>query len=203
MKSIKFILSDLDGVVRHWRSDRLHALEVDAGVEAGAVFAICFEKTLLKQAITGALSDEQWRLAVEGKLALAVGDTTAKALVTAWTNSTAHIDRHVVDAYRAHFPQARIIMTTNATSRLPHDMVQQQFVGLFDGIMNSSVLGVAKPDPAFFRQILAQLGASVAETIYVDDSAENVAAAIRLGIRSHHFTNRRQLLAFLASVDVA
>lgn len=60
----------------------------------------------------------------------------------------------------------------------------------FDGSFYSSELGVAKPDPAFFRSVLdrvaADLGRAVrpGEVAFLDDSAANVAAATGLGIRA-------------------
>ncbi len=55
---------------------------------------------------------------------------------------------------------------------------------LLDGSFYSYALGVAKPDPAYFEAILAQLGAVPAEVAFVDDRADNVEAARGLGIRA-------------------
>ncbi|MBI1949088.1 MAG: HAD-IA family hydrolase [Deltaproteobacteria bacterium] len=46
----------------------------------------------------------------------------------------------------------------------------------------SFALGAQKPDPEFFRRGLARLGA---RPVFVDDRADNVAAARALGIRAH------------------
>lgn len=46
----------------------------------------------------------------------------------------------------------------------------------------SFALGAQKPDPEFFRRALARLGRS---PVFVDDRADNVAAARALGIRAH------------------
>lgn len=53
-----------------------------------------------------------------------------------------------------------------------------------DGLFFSSDLRVAKPDAGFFERILAETGAVPAETLFLDDVAENVAAARALGLQA-------------------
>jgi putative hydrolase of the HAD superfamily len=58
----------------------------------------------------------------------------------------------------------------------------------FDVVVVSYEVGLAKPDPRIFELCLSRLGAHAGEALFVDDRAENVAAAERLGIRTLHFT---------------
>ncbi|OGQ13365.1 MAG: hypothetical protein A2138_12975 [Deltaproteobacteria bacterium RBG_16_71_12] len=59
----------------------------------------------------------------------------------------------------------------------------------------SFVLGAQKPDPEFFRRGLARLGRS---PVFVDDRADNVAAARALGIRAHVVRGPAEARAALA-----
>ena len=62
--------------------------------------------------------------------------------------------------------------------------------GLCDVDAYSCLLGAAKPDPDYFRAALAMAGVSTGEALFVDDSAENIAAAAALGLRTlHHPTD--------------
>jgi putative hydrolase of the HAD superfamily len=203
MQLIKAILTDLDGVVRHWDSDGLRAKEVAFGLESGHLFSICFEKSLLSQAITGQISDDEWRHIVQTKLSRSVSASSAKELVDTWTHSKVQIDREIVKMYRDHFPEAKVIVATNATTRLPLDMKLHHLDGMFDGVLNSSELGVAKPAHGFFNKAMHQLGTRFDEVIYIDDSARNVQSGMQLGICSHHYQNHTQLLRFLANVQKA
>ena len=57
--------------------------------------------------------------------------------------------------------------------------------GLCDVDAYSCELGVAKPDPAYFRRVLGLAGvAEPARALFVDDNARNVAAAASVGIRT-------------------
>jgi epoxide hydrolase-like predicted phosphatase len=55
---------------------------------------------------------------------------------------------------------------------------------LFDVVVDSSAVGVRKPDPAIFRLALERLGSVLPErAVFLDDYASNVRAAEQLGLR--------------------
>jgi epoxide hydrolase-like predicted phosphatase len=54
---------------------------------------------------------------------------------------------------------------------------------LFDCVIDSSVVGMRKPNPAIYRHALEQLGGVAAErAVFLDDAAGNVAGAVRAGL---------------------
>jgi putative hydrolase of the HAD superfamily len=61
---------------------------------------------------------------------------------------------------------------------------------LLDGAFYSFELGVAKPDPAYFRTILDRLGRAPADALLIDDNAANVASARSLGLRAELWSCR-------------
>lgn len=63
---------------------------------------------------------------------------------------------------------------------------------LFDRVIDSSAVGLRKPDPRIFRLALEAALVTPAEAIFVDDTLEHVLAAERMGIRSIHFTDERE-----------
>jgi epoxide hydrolase-like predicted phosphatase len=58
--------------------------------------------------------------------------------------------------------------------------------GLFDGIIDSSEVGVRKPNPKIFDLALQISGIPAAKTIFLDDYLEHVTVANNLGIKSIH-----------------
>ena len=201
MHSLKIILTDLDGVIRHWNSDTIHKKEIESGLEPGYLYSICFEENLLLKAVTGQISDTEWRGSVQAKLLNSIGESLVKELVDAWTNSEAHIDKTIIEFYKAHFPSAKVVLVTNATSRLSQDINNHGLDNMFDGIINSSEVGFAKPSHSFFNKVMRQLGVRFDEVIYIDDSETNVQSAMQLGIRSHHYQNHAQLVEFLVETQ--
>jgi epoxide hydrolase-like predicted phosphatase len=53
---------------------------------------------------------------------------------------------------------------------------------LFDHVIDSSEVGLRKPDPRIFELALAQLGVDASNAVFLDDYAGNVEAARRVGI---------------------
>ncbi len=72
---------------------------------------------------------------------------------------------------------------------------------IFDVILSSAALELAKPDEKIFIAALETLGTRAEETVFVDDNLENILAANRLGLRTIHFFNtiqtRDDLLALI------
>lgn len=57
----------------------------------------------------------------------------------------------------------------------------------FDALFHSWQIGLAKPDPAFFRHIVEALGVEPGEAVFVDDLAANVRGAREAGLQAVHF----------------
>lgn len=55
---------------------------------------------------------------------------------------------------------------------------------LFDVVIDSSTVGVRKPNPAIFTLALKRLGISAGEAVFLDDFAGNIDAARQLGLAS-------------------
>lgn len=68
----------------------------------------------------------------------------------------------------------------------------------FDHIFISAELGLAKPDPAIYRQVISALDVQPTEVVFVDDFIENVQAAREEGWNAVHFRSREGALAELA-----
>jgi putative hydrolase of the HAD superfamily len=69
----------------------------------------------------------------------------------------------------------------------------------FDAVYVSGELRLLKPDPKIYRHVLADLGISATEAVFIDDRADNVRGAQELGITGHVFTDAGTLRAFLQS----
>jgi putative hydrolase of the HAD superfamily len=68
----------------------------------------------------------------------------------------------------------------------------------FDAMHYSADLGWAKPAPEFFRAVEARTGFRADEVFFIDDRAENVAAAQACGWRAAVWTGDRRLADLMA-----
>ena len=94
-----------------------------------------------------------------------------------------------------HYPLA---LLSNATDELEW-LLEHRFGvhHLFDVVINSARVGVAKPDPRAYRLALDGLHMAAHETLFVDDKPRNIAAAEALGIAAVLFTDASALEADL------
>jgi putative hydrolase of the HAD superfamily len=94
----------------------------------------------------------------------------------------------------------RVVCGTNTIAA--HYRIHEQLgqYAHFDRVYSSHALHLAKPDPAFFRYILAAEGASPGEAFFTDDMAENVDAAVKLGIAGRIYTDADALRAQLRDI---
>ena len=89
---------------------------------------------------------------------------------------------------------------TNTLSTEAQLQARPEFAGLFEHVVSSHDVGLAKPDPAIFRAALDRLGAAAAETVFVDDLIGHVEAARDLGFTGVHFRTTEQTLAELGVI---
>jgi len=73
------------------------------------------------------------------------------------------------------------------------------FLDSFDGIIVSGREGLAKPDPRIFELFLTRFGLRADETLFIDDSARNIAAARDAGMEAIHFVDGVDLTAELSA----
>jgi putative hydrolase of the HAD superfamily len=55
-------------------------------------------------------------------------------------------------------------------------------MAMFDDVIESSVVGVRKPEPEFYRQALAIVGVDAPEAVFLDDLGINLRPARAMGM---------------------
>lgn len=74
--------------------------------------------------------------------------------------------------------------------------------GVLDVVCDSSEVGLRKPDRAIYEHLLAMLAARADEVVFVDDFAENVAAARSMGMGTVLFESPEQARRELVGLGV-
>lgn len=192
----KVLLLDLDGVLRLWDPDHTGAVETAHGLPAGTLSMAAFAPHRLMPALTGAVDDQVWRDSVAEAIAAEHGDA-AHAAVHDWMVPTGTVDPEVLAIVRQARSQLRVVVFTNATSRLEDDIARLGLTDEVDGVTSSADIGLTKPDPDVFSRIALQNRLMFSEIAFVDRSSENVATAEILGIRSHRYTDAAGLRTFV------
>jgi 2-haloacid dehalogenase len=78
-------------------------------------------------------------------------------------------------------------LTNWSAEKFPVARERFAFLEWFVGIVVSGEERLKKPDPRIFRLAAERFGLDPPDTLFVDDSPTNVAAAARLGFRTHRY----------------
>ncbi len=181
---------DLDGVVRDFvPGDVGPAIEATLGLTPGRLAETAFRPDLIEPTITGRATFAQWYAAICDELVRTLPEgAPVHEQMDRWrahrgTPVASTIERIELLRGAGH----RTYLFTNGTDHVPAELSLLGLDHLFDAVVNSSDLGVAKPDPAAYaaahRAIEDDLGRHLdpAEVWFTDDRADNVSAAAAYG----------------------
>jgi len=198
---IQVVIFDCGGVLLRDRNDAAYAAwGARLGLDANALREALYNSQAWKLAERGQLSEPQFWVQVARELGLS-DEMQAQALAADLWDSWEVDDEvlRLIDRVRGRY---RVAMLSNATDILERNLQERYGVAdRFELIVNSARLGVAKPEPAIFEETLRRLGVRPAEALFIDDRAENIAAAAALGLHVIWFVGpaelERQLAVFL------
>ncbi|MER6992203.1 HAD-IA family hydrolase [Saccharopolyspora hirsuta] len=191
MAAFDAVLCDLDGVLRWWDPAIMRDAERAGGLAPGALAEVAFAPRLVEPAITGVQTDEEWREAIAVELAEVCGVDAARAVVAQWSEPHGEVVEEVAEILGG--VGVPVVLVSNATSRLESDLAALGVLDLFDAVVNSSRVGVAKPDPRIYRFAAERAGAELDRCLFVDDTPANVEAARALGMTGVHYRNPAEL----------
>jgi len=88
---------------------------------------------------------------------------------------------------------SRVVCGTNTLDSHYYYLLNQGDYDIFDEVYASNLMGISKPDPDFYRYILKKEGIKPENTVFVDDSEENILSAQKIGINSILFADSESL----------
>lgn len=183
---LRLILSDLDGVIRHWNDDLTYQAEQDLGLPRGCVFATAFTRERYQALCTGRVSDAQWREFTAQALEKDYGPR-GRQVALFWSSLSARFCPETLHFLQEIAQDKRLCILTNGGDRVEQDVEEAGASRYFHRIYNTARIGVAKPDPRIYQHVLAKESVEASEVFFIDDKLENVLAAETLGMQGHHF----------------
>jgi len=88
---------------------------------------------------------------------------------------------------------SRVVCGTNTIDSHYYYLLNQGNYDIFDEVYASNSMGISKPDPDFYWHILNKEGIKPENTVFVDDTEENILSAQKIGINSILFTDSDSL----------
>ncbi len=93
-------------------------------------------------------------------------------------------------------------LTNWSHETLPKVIPDYPFFERLEGIVVSGEEKVAKPDAEIYEILLTRYGLVAEESIFIDDNAHNIQAAMTLGFKTHHFQSDGRLRDWLREIDI-
>ena len=101
----------------------------------------------------------------------------------------------LIRSLRGHY---KIGLLSNAWSDMRQVLDKRFHVAdLFDELIISAEVGLAKPDPRIYRLAVQRLNVQPSETVFIDDMLKNVEAARLEGLHAIQYLDFEQMLAEL------
>ena len=202
MGVIRVVLTDLDGVVRRWPATQFSSVEDAHRLPRGCMARAAFHESLLTDAITGIVTDAEWRRRIAARLGTQCDPAAAAAAVAAWSASAGDVHTGTLDVLQAARRSVALGLVSNATTRLADDLSRLGVADAFDFIVNSSAIGCAKPSACFYEHALRRCGCTREQVFFVDDRPENVTGAIDFGFHGHLYRDANTLEQALRAAGV-
>ena len=198
---IEAILFDFDGVIRQWDESDLWTFETEANIERGTVFAVAFSKELHAPLTRGELTWAQWKDETERILVESHGPFI-RPIVKRLFAFEGRIDLDMVKLIKQLPKNLRLGILTNIHDRFEEYLQRVGVAELFDAVINTHRIGVAKPEKLAYQKAVSRLSVEPENCLFVDDVEGNVDGGEAAGLKCHHFQNQTGLVEFLKKFDI-
>lgn len=93
-------------------------------------------------------------------------------------------------------------LTNWSAETLPIAMKRYSFFEDLDGIVVSGDEKIVKPDPKIYEILLNRYGLEAKSSLFIDDNADNIETANKMGFKTIHFTDKVNLEQLLRSEKI-
>ena len=95
-----------------------------------------------------------------------------------------------------------LALTNFSAETFRRTLARYPFLNEFEGIVVSGEEHLVKPDPEIYRRLCSRYGVEPARSVFIDDSAPNVAGAQNIGMHALRFSTPEKLRIDLATLGV-
>jgi putative hydrolase of the HAD superfamily len=199
---IEAVLFDYGGVIGRLDQDEAGRLEQKYGLPLGALFSALYEIPEWREISLGRGSEREWLKAVLARLYELAG-RPIPGIRQEWPKIWRGLNEDVVSLARRLRSRYKVGLLSNATKDLEEMLLEHHgIVDLFDVIINSARVGLAKPDVRIFHLAAERLGVPASACVFTDDLAHNVEGARAAGMRAFQFQDAAHLESELRALGV-
>jgi epoxide hydrolase-like predicted phosphatase len=146
------------------------------------------------KATLGAISESEHWKAVARRLKIQ-GDELAKVKAEFFAGDA--IDRELVHFIRSLRGRFHVGLISNAWDAMRPHLEREDLLDLFDTLIISAEVGVAKPDARIYHLALEQAKVKAVEAVFVDDMPENIEACQQVGMKGILYKDPQEAMSRL------
>ena len=197
---IDAVMFDFGGVLAEGPFDAFARYEEENGLPNGFVRklnATDHDTNAWARLETGEVGLDEFYEQFENEARRAGGSVDARALIACLGGELRPAVLEAVGRCREHF---RTGLLTNNFVRVEGEASFGWLLDMFDTVVESSVVGVRKPDPRFYLIACERLGVEPGRSVFLDDLGVNLKPARELGMKTIKVTDPDSALAELESL---
>ena len=188
--SIKNYIFDLGKVLVHFDPMGMTTPYVQDPIVAEQLCQVVFDRLYWDPLDDGGITDEALKEACHARLPQELHDV-ADTIYDHWFEHLPMIDgmRDIVLDIKKSGGKLYLLSNVSIGFAEKYHCVEQfkELFSHFDGLVFSGPLGIVKPSAEIFNYVLDRFGLHASESIFIDDSAINIAGAKAVGIHTYHF----------------
>ncbi len=197
--TIKAVIWDMGGVILSMGDEAPRfKLAAQYNLPLDKIYWAIFDSPSAQQATVGELTIHQHWQSVAEYLNIP-SENLSSFLRQFW--STDGIDHELIDFIRSLRSRYKIGLLSNAWDNLRQLIENEwQVSDVFEDMIISAEVGLAKPDPRIYRLAVERLGILPQEAVFIDDMLRNVQSAETVGLIGIQYQSRAQTLHDLEQV---
>ncbi len=201
--AIQAVLFDFGGVLlQHGDGIDHQAVEGRFGLVPGTLMRCLYQEGRYAEAYLGRCTREEWWESVREAIERAAGKH-APAVLKAIEEADHPLNPDVISLVRSLRPRYRTGVVSNTTDGLePRLRLEFGIADLFDVLVGSGDLGIAKPHPEIYLHTAGRLGLPPDACVFIDDAQRHVDGALAVGMKGLRYVSFPQLLTDLRSLGV-
>jgi FMN phosphatase YigB (HAD superfamily) len=159
-----------------------------SGKEQQEILTLFKEKELFRLFETGLVDEDAFRNMIRELLEFP--DWSEEIIDTAWNSLLLDIPPARIDLLKDLSKNYRLFLLSNTSSIHIREVNKilhaasgvEKLDDLFEKVYLSYEMGLMKPNPEIYLQVMRESDLVAEETLFLDDNADNIAAASKLGI---------------------
>ena len=183
---VRAIFFDFGGVIARMDRGLLAELEVRYGLPKGSFIKALYTIPEWRAAEIGEGTEEAWVAAVRRKLDEFAGRPLPD-IRSEWAVMWRTLDADVLRLIERLGGRYDVGLISNSTPRLEGELRDRHKIdGLFKVIVNSALVGIAKPDARIYQLAAERMGVEPSACVHIDDLARNVEGAREADFQAIH-----------------